>query len=297
MSSQITPASVKGTVQKTKVRHAPKPSYVKKLPVIFASMVVAFTVLCAIFPSLIATSTPTEMDSTALLQGPGIQHLFGTDHYGRDVFSLVVYGSRESLIVGIASVLVGAVIGGAIGLIAGYAGGVTEMLLMRFIDILMTLPGILLALTIAAVLGPSTMNVIIAVSISSVPSYARIMRSQVLSVKSRTFIDAAQAVGTSHTHILFRHILPNSLSPLLVVGTVGVGVSILVSSGLSFLGLGSQGEIPGWGQLLSDGRDYLTVAWWIATFPGLAITLLVLSVNLIGDELRDIFDPKISHKR
>jgi len=262
------------------------------LSLAIALFVVAVAIVAAVAPGLLAPYGANTMNTLEVLKAPSIHHVLGTDQFGRDVFSRVIYGSRDSMIVGLASVLVGVLVGGFLGMIAGFIGGWLDMLIMRIIDVLMAFPGILLALTIVSVLGPSIRNVILAISVSAVPSYARIMRSQVISIRSRPYVDAADAVGTKRVDILFRHVLPNSLTPLLVVATVGVGTSILVSAGLSFLGLGASSTVPEWGRMLSDGRDYLTMAWWVATFPGIAITLLVLAVNLIGDALRDKFDPK-----
>ncbi len=257
-----------------------------------AAAFVLFIVACALFPGAIAPYSPTEMDTAAVMAKPSLTHLFGTDYYGRDVFSVVVHGSRDSLLIGIASVLAGGLAGALIGAVSGYAGGVADTILMGFVEILMTIPGILFALAIAAVLGPSLGNIVLAVSISSVPGFARVFRGQIMSIKGRPFITAAKSAGAGKLRIFFRHVLPNAWSPLLVMGTIGLGTSILIGSGLSFLGLGVIKEIPDWGTLLSQGRGYLTVAWWMSTFPGLAITLLVLSVNLIGDQLRDRLDPK-----
>ncbi|RTE07860.1 ABC transporter permease [Paenibacillus whitsoniae] len=250
--------------------------------------VLAFLVLCALVPSWIAPYSPTSMLTDQLLQKPSLSHPLGTDQFGRDIWTLVIYGSRQSLIMGVVSV------GTLLGLVAGYWGGVVDSLFMRFNDILMTIPGILLAIAISVALGPSFFNVILAISVATIPGKARVVRSQVMAIRNRPFIDAARAVGTSHLEIMVRHILPNCFSPLLVMMTIGVGSSILVGTGLSFLGLGVIKEIPDWGYMLSQGRSYMTVAWWVATFPGLAITLLVIVVNLIGDELRDRMDPKKS---
>ncbi|MCK9860091.1 MULTISPECIES: ABC transporter permease [Paenibacillus] len=259
-----------------------------------AALVILFIAACAVVPSWIAPYSPTEMLTDSIMQPPSAAHLFGTDYFGRDIFSVVVYGSRDSLFIGFASVLVGGLAGGAIGALSGYAGGWIDAVLMRFNDILMTIPGILLALAIAGALGKSLFNIVLAVAIASIPGYARIMRSQIMSIKGRTFIQASQAAGASPFHIFWKHVLPNSLSPLLVMATIGIGTSILTGSGLSFLGLGVLKEVPDWGTLLSQGRGYLTVAWWICTFPGLAITMFVLAVNMIGDRLRDQLDPKKS---
>lgn len=272
----------------------PKRLAVSELFVVAAVLVVAFIILCAIVPGWIAPYLPTEMLTDQLLQAPSAAHLFGTDYFGRDIFSVVVYGSRDSLFIGFASVLVGGLAGGMIGVISGYVGGIVDTVLMRLIDVLMTIPGILLALAIAASLGPSLFNIVLAVAVSSIPGYARVMRGQMMSIKNRPFITASRSIGSSSIQILWKHVLPNSLSPLLVMATLGIGSSILTGSGLSFLGLGMIKEIPDWGTLLSQGRGYLTVAWWICTFPGLAITLFVISVNIIGDHVRDTLDPKKS---
>lgn len=257
-----------------------------------AALMIAFLFLCALFPQWIAPYSPTEMLTDSIMQKPGAAHLFGTDYFGRDVFSLVVYGCRDSLFIGLASVLVGGIVGGTLGALTGYIGGLFDSVAMRVVDILMTIPGILLALVIAAAMGPSLSNVVLAVASAAIPGYARVMRGQTMSINGRPFITAARSIGVTRLGIFWRHVLPNSLSPLLVMATLGIGTSILAGSGLSFLGLGLVKEVPDWGALLAQGRGYLTVAWWICTFPGLAITLLVLSVNIVGDWLRDFLDPK-----
>lgn len=257
-----------------------------------AVAVLLFIIICAIAPGWIAPYSPTEMKVDALMQPPSIAHILGTDQFGRDLFSLIVYGAKQSLITGIAAVFIGGILGTLIGVIAGYFGGLIDTIFMRAIDILMTIPNILLAIAVASALGPSLQNIIIAISIASIPSYARVIRGQVLSLKNRQYVDASQVVGASHGTIIFRHILPNILSPLLVMATLGVGTSILIGTGLSFLGLGIVQEVPDWGYLLSQGRGYISVAWWIVTFPGLAITILVVAVNVLGDELRRFLDPK-----
>ncbi|MDQ0920292.1 ABC transporter permease [Paenibacillus sp. V4I5] len=262
--------------------------------VYLAAIVTLFILGCALFPQWIAPYAPTAMLTDQILRAPSKAHLFGTDYFGRDVFSVVVYGSRDSLFIGFASVLAGGLIGGLIGAISGYIGGVIDTIFMRLIDVLMTIPGILLALAIAAALGPHLINIIFAVAASAIPQYARVMRGQILSIKNQSFVTASRSIGASNVRIFFRHVLTNAWSPLLVMSTIGLGSSILVGAGLSFLGLGVLKEVPDWGTLLSQGRGYLTVAWWICTFPGLAITIFVLSVNLIGDKLRDSMDPKQS---
>ncbi len=260
--------------------------------IVLAGLAVAFLIGCALFPGWIAPYSPTEMNTADILQGPSAAHLFGTDYFGRDVFSLVVYGTRDSLLIGISSVIGGVLIGATLGSLAGYVGGRLDTAIMRLMDVLLTIPGILLALTIAAALGPGLRNLVLAIAISSVPGYARVMRGQIMAIRSRGYISASHALGAKPLDVLVRHVLPNSAAPLLVMAALGLGSSILAGAGLSFLGLGVLKEIPDWGTLLSQGRGYLTVAWWICTFPGLAITVFVLSVNLIGDRWRDAVDPK-----
>jgi peptide/nickel transport system permease protein len=278
----------------TKQKH---PFSASKLFLYVAVVIVLFIIGCALFPKFIAPYSPTYMNTELILSKPSAAHIFGTDYFGRDVFSLVIYGSRDSLIIGVASVLIGSIIGGTIGGFAGYMGGIVDIIFMRIIEILMTIPGILLALAIAAALGPSLLNIVLAVAVSSIPAFARVMRGQMMSIKKRQYIDASRSIGTPNWKIFLWHILPNSFSPLLVMGTIGLGTSILIGSGLSFLGLGIIKEIPDWGALLSQGRGYLTVGWWISSFPGLSITLFVLAINIIGDKLRDSFDPKTSNSR
>jgi peptide/nickel transport system permease protein len=259
---------------------------------LFSTLAAAFIICCVFFPQLIAPYAPTEMNSQLIMKAPSTSHIFGTDQFGRDVFSLIVFGARHSFVTGIVAVILGGLTGALIGLIAGYVGGFIDTILMRFIDVVMTIPNILLAIAISSALGASLVNIILAISVATVPGFARVIRSQVISTKNRPFVDASRLLGTSHFTILVRHILPNCVSPLLVMATVNVGTSILIGAGLSFLGLGVIQEIPDWGYLLSQGRSYITVAWWIVIFPGLAITTLVISVNLFGDELRNHLDPK-----
>jgi peptide/nickel transport system permease protein len=256
-------------------------------------LVVAAILACGIAPEWIAPYAPTDMDSYAILQPPSAEHWLGTDHFGRDVLSLVIHGARQSLLMGACAVLVGGLLGGLLGLVSGYAGGAVDGVLMRLLDVWMSVPDILLAIILAAALGPSLTNTIIAVGLVTLPRYARVMRAQVLAVKARPFIEASRAIGSPHRLILLGHVLPHTLSQMLVMATLGIGFSILLGSGLSFIGLGVIDDEPDWGFLLSQGRNYLTVAWWFATFPGLAITALVVSVNLLGDALRNRLDPRM----
>lgn len=266
---------------------------ISDISIAIASLVLLFIFACALFPSVIAPYEPTFMDTDHILEGPSVSHFFGTDHYGKDVFSSVVYGSRDALIIGVSAVIIGLGIGSIIGAISGYIGGWIDTTIMRVNEIIMTIPGILLALAIAAVLGPSLRNLVLAIAVASIPSYVRVMRAQMLAIKKRQFVQASKAIGTHPFKVLVWHIVPNALSPLLVMGTIGLGTAILSGAGLSFLGLGVVKEIPDWGALLSQGRSYLTIAWWIATFPGLAITVFVLSVNILGDKFQEVTNPKL----
>lgn len=249
-------------------------------------------VLVAIFAPVLITHDPLEVGTTPL-EPPSSEHLMGTDNFGRDIFSRVVLGSRVSLQMGIIAIAIAAVGGTLIGLSAGMYGGWVDNALMRFIDALMAFPGILLALAIAAVLGTGLFNAMIAVGIAWIPMFARMVRSSVLQVKEMVYVEAAYAVGASTTRVMARHVFPNVLTPILILGTLGVAAAILIGASLSFLGLGAQPPTPEWGSMLSQGRQFMRNAWWIMTFPGLAITITVMAANLLGDGLRDALDPRL----
>jgi peptide/nickel transport system permease protein len=255
--------------------------------------VLAVLALAALAAPLLPLSNPIQIDAPHALYSPGTPYLFGSDQYGRDVLSRVVYGGRVSLVVGPIAVGIALVPGVAVGLLAGFYGRWLDVLLMRVVDVMLAFPGILLALGIVAVLGPSLTSLMIAVGISSIPTYARLTRASVLSARENLYVDAARVVGAPDRIILLRHILPNVVAPVIVVGTLGVGAAILVAATLSFLGLGSQPPTAEWGRMLSEGRQYLREQWWIATFPGLAIMLTVLALNMLGDGLRDALDPRL----
>jgi len=247
----------------------------------------------ALVQNSVAPQNPIKIDITQTLQAPGAAHWMGTDAYGRDVYSRVVHGARISLTVGAISVAIAAAAGTTIGLVAGYAGGAVDGISMRVIDVLLAFPGVLLALGIVSVLGPSLENLMIAVGVSGIPVYARLVRSTVLVAKEQLYVEAARVIGVPIQLILGRHILPNVVAPIIVAASLGMGTSILAAAGLSFIGLGSQPPTPEWGRMLTEGRDYLRDAWWISTFPGIAIMITVFGVNLLGDGLRDVLDPRL----
>ena len=256
--------------------------------------IVLLYIFIAIFASLIAPHDPLQIFSGQLRKPPGPQFLMGTDEVGRDILSRIIFGSRVSMRVGLISVGIAATCGTIVGLIAGYAGGWFDLLTMRVIDVLLAFPGILLAIAIVAVLGPGLDNVMIAVGIEAIPAYVRTVRASTLSVREQDFVLAARAAGAPAHRVVARHILPNVLAPVIVLMTVGVGLAILTAAGLSFIGIGAQPPTPEWGSMLATARTYLRDAPWIAAFPGLAIVVLVLALNLLGDGLRDALDPRTS---
>lgn len=253
-------------------------------------------ILLGIIGPWIAPNDPTVGQFDQFLQSPSLEHAFGTDALGRDLFSRMLYGARETLVVAVMSVLITLFLGTLLGVTSAYIGGLFDDVIMRIMDILLALPGILLALAIVAVLGPSQINAMIAIGISSIPSFARLIRSAALAVKSSGYIEASHAVGSSHMWIMTHQIIPNIANILIVYTTMFVGSAILNISALGFIGLGAQPPTPEWGTMLSEGKDYLSDAWWLATFPGVAITIVVLTVNSLGDELYEIFDPKSKHR-
>lgn len=258
-------------------------------------VILVVLILVAIFADFIADydTVVIKQDTSIRLQGPSAEHWFGTDNFGRDIFARVVHGARISLTVGIIAVSGALIIGGFLGAIAGYYGGTLDNVIMRIMDVFLAIPSILLAIAIVSALGSSLVNLMVAVGISSIPSYARIVRSSVITVKDEEFIEAARAVGANDARIIMRHIIPNSLAPIIVQATLGVAGAILSAAGLSFLGLGMPRPRPEWGSMLSDGRDYMRESPHIVMFPGIAIMITILSLNLLGDGLRDALDPRL----
>ncbi len=224
---------------------------------------------------------------------PSAEHPLGTDQLGRDQLSRMLYGARVSLVIGFAAVSLAIVVGTLLGALAGYAGGWVDMAIMRLMDVMLAFPSILLALAIVALTGPGLMNVLLAVGIISIPTYARIVRSSVLAERHKEYVDATVALGASRRRVLFRHVLPNSLSPLIVAASLGIGTAILDAAGLGFLGLGGRPPLAEWGLMLSDNRQKLFSEWWLVATPGVAIMLTVLGFNLLGDGLRDVLDPRL----
>lgn len=259
------------------------------------SVVAVFLLLTAL-PFLFTSHDPIGKDLAHRLMAPSASHWFGTDDLGRDVFARVVYGARISLMVGLLSVGIAMALGSLIGVTAGYFGGKLGEVLMRGIDILLAFPSILLAILIVAILGPGLINAMIAIGIVNVPIYARLLRSTTLQLRNQEFIEAAHSVGAGDWYIIFKHILPNCLSPLIVQVTLGIGAAILETAGLSFLGLGAQPPTPEWGTMLAQAKDFIRTAPWTLMFPGFAITMVVVAFNLMGDGLRDMLDPRTAKK-
>ena len=255
------------------------------------AIVFLFLFLCAFAP-LVAPHDPYAQDLMSALSPPSLAHLLGTDQYGRDVASRVLYGARYALLAIVIGDGLALAVGTTMGLAAGYLGGAADAVLMRIVDVLLAFPYLLLALIIVAALGPSLLHSMIAIGIVYTPQYARLVRGQVLSVRQTDFVRAARALGASRARIVLRHVAPNSLSPVIIMATLQAGAVVVETAGLSFLGLGAQPPSPDWGALLADGQNFFLTAWWIATFPGLAIFLVVLGFNLLGDALRREFDPR-----
>lgn len=256
---------------------------------IVGSAILAILILIAIFGPFITPYDPGA-DDYELFASPSWDHPFGTDSYGRDILSRMMDGARISLTVGISVALLSMVIGVTLGLIAGYFGGWLDSLIMRFMDFLWAFPEIILTVGLVAIFGAGIQNIIIAIAIAFLDDFARVVRAEVLSIREEEYTIAARSVGASDRHIIIRHILPNTMAPIIVQATFAVGLGILAESGLTFLGLGVDPSTPTWGLTLSEGRDFIRQAWWISVFPGLAIMITVLALNLLGDGLRDTLD-------
>ncbi len=283
------------TTASAPLRHVAKPrrSIMRWVPIIL----IAFFVLAAVFAPLVAPYDPNSQNLLGRMRPPGtvsrsFHYLLGSDELGRDLLSRLIYGARVSLFVAIASVILSGVVGVLLGMLAGYLRGWVELIVMRLVDVFLSIPAILLAIITVAVLGTGLVNVIVVLALTRWPRYARIAYGQTLSVANMPYVRLAAFMGASTPRVLLRHILPNIIGAVTVVATLEFGLMVLFEAGLSFLGLGVQPPTASWGAMLSSGRNYLATAWWIATFPGLCLFLLILAVNLIGDDLRDRFDPR-----
>jgi len=255
----------------------------------FGILILTLFIISAILAPLIAPYDPNKM-SLDMMLAPSSKHLLGTDDLGRDLFSRIIWGTQVSLFVGIVTVAISMLIGVLLGVLAGYYGGWIDMIIMRYIDLQWAFPNFIIAVYLVAVFGTGLLNIIVAISLAFLDDFARIARSMVLTLKEEQFIDAARVQGFSDLRIMLRHILPNSMAPIIVQATVSVSYAILGEASLSFLGLGVNVDTPTWGLILADGRSFISQAWWLGVFPGLAIMLIVLSINFIGDALRDAFD-------
>ncbi|MCH7921664.1 MAG: ABC transporter permease [Nitrospinae bacterium] len=255
-------------------------------------LILLVLVVVALFAPYISPYDPTAIRLAEGLSGPSITHPLGQDKLGRDILSRIIYGARISLYVGVATVMLSAFVGTVVGAVSGYAGGVVDEVVMRLIDILLAFPGILLAVAVMAILGPSLNNIVIALTVLGWVGYARLVRGQVLALREFEFVLAARALGADARRIITRHLLPNVLGPVIVQATFGMAGAIVAEAGLSFLGLGTQPPTPSWGSMLNDGREFLLTTPHLTTFPGLAIMTVVLGLNFLGDGLRDILDPK-----
>lgn len=267
--------------------------FAKSKSALVGLVLVLVVILAAIFAPQLAPSDPNAINLMKRLAPPSGDELLGRDDFGRDILTRILYGARVSLEVGLFSTLVALAIGIPLGLVAGYYGGRIDNAIMRFLDIMMAFPSILLALTLVAAFGANMTSIILAIGVVAVPRYARITRGSTLSVKEMEYIDAAEVLGSSTRRVLFKHVLPNCLAPIIVYATMGMASAILTEAGLSFLGMGTQPPTPSWGGMLANGREYLRTAPHMATYPGLAIMVTVLGFNLLGDGLRDVMDPRL----
>ncbi len=270
-------------------------SFVKNKAAVVGFFIVVFFIIIAFTAPFIAPQGINEQMLEKRLQPPSAEHWLGTDDFGRDILSRIMHGARISLTVGFFAVVGSAVVGSLLGIVAGYYGRWVDTIISRIFDILLAFPSILLAIAVVAALGPSLRNALIAIAIINIPNFGRLIRSRVLSVKEEEYVMAAKAIGMSDRRILISHILPNSVAPIIVQGTLAIATAIIEAAALGFLGLGAQAPDPEWGKMLSDARQFMTQAPWTMIFPGLAIMLTVLGFNLMGDGLRDALDPKMKN--
>ena len=262
-------------------------------PLVLGGLIlVIFLVLLALFANAIAPADPIAMNAGKALEGPSLSAPFGTDRFGRDVLSRAIHGARASLLVGIGSIALAALVGTVVGLVAGYSGGWIDNVLGRVMDVFFTFPSLILAIAISAALGLGIQNALFAIAITYWPAFGRVVRGAALAERSKDYVDAARVVGASDPRVVWSHVLPNVLSPIIVQFTVAISQAIIIESSLSYLGLGTQPPTPSWGTMINEGRTFLNTAPWISVFPGLAIMGAVLAFNLLGDGLRDVLDPR-----
>jgi ABC-type dipeptide/oligopeptide/nickel transport system permease subunit len=266
-------------------------AYLRYKSFVVGVVVIALILIVVIGAPLFTSYDPLAQDANAILQPPSSHHLMGTDQLGRDIMSRVLYGGRYTIAASIAVMLIGAIIGSILGLAAGFVGGLTDMAIMRMVDLLLAFPGILLALVITAISGPGLVNAVIAVGISSIPVFARLVQSVTLETRALPYTEAAIALGAGPLHVVRRHIIPSVRSHIIVLSTTWLGIASLSVAALGFLGLGLEPPTPEWGAILNDGRNFIILAWWISFFPGIFISLFVIATNLIGDGVRDVIDP------
>jgi peptide/nickel transport system permease protein len=253
----------------------------------------ALLVGLALLGPLLSAYDPTRLSQAQQMLPPSAANLMGTDNFGRDIWTRLLYGGRISLQVGVTAVGIGALAGLAVGVPSGYFGSWYDLIIQRVVDVMQAFPGLLLALALVAMIGPSLNNAMLAVGIAGIPGFARVARAAVMATTPLQYVEAARLIGAGHTRIIVRHVLPNIMAPLIVLATTGIGTSIAATGALGFLGMGAQPPTPEWGTMLAEGRLFLRVAWWMGAFPGLAIALIVLAVNLLGDGLRDALDPRL----
>ena len=258
-------------------------------------IILVLLILCALFADFIAPHPYDLQDYAHTFESPSADHLFGTDNFGRDILSRVIHGARISLVVGFSSIITAIIVGGLLGAISGYYGGRLDNILMRAMDILMSIPGMLMAISLAAAMGPGLTNMVIAIAIADIPGYARVVRSSVLTIKDQEYIEAAQSIGASDARIILKHIIPNCIAPIIVQATLGMAGAILSASSLSFLGLGIQPPTPEWGSMLSAARQYIMNYPHMCIFPGLAIMITIFALNMLGDGLRDALDRRLKN--
>jgi len=259
---------------------------------LLGAALVALLVAAAVFAPWLADRGPSQQDLRARLQAPSLTHPFGTDEFGRSLYSRVLHGARVSLLTGLIPVVAALVVGSTLGLLAGFFGGRLESLIMRVMDVLLAFPSLLLALAVVGTLGPGLVNAVIAIAVVEIPQYARLVRSVVLGTREEDYVQAARALGAGNARLMLRHVLPSAIGPIVVQATLGIGFAILAMAGLSFLGLGVQPPTADWGEMLARGRRFLPEATWLMVFPGVAVSLTVLAFNLLGDGLRDALDPR-----